>query len=72
MYQIGQDGGNSDFILVSRNTMGPSIFVECHRMSGKLGCRIAQVHSCFKGFRNILKLAILELNTCSNIYFKLK
>jgi hypothetical protein len=37
MYQIGQDGGNSDFILVSRNTMGPSIFVECHRMSENSG-----------------------------------
>jgi hypothetical protein len=33
----------SGFILVNRNNLGPSIFVGCHRMSGKLRCQIAQV-----------------------------
>jgi len=35
----------SGFILVNRNTLGPSIFVGCHRMSENLGVGwwIAQV-----------------------------
>ena len=40
LYRMSEYSG---FILVNRNTLGPSIFVRCHRMSGKLRCWIAQV-----------------------------
>jgi hypothetical protein len=39
LYRILQYSG---FILVSRNSLGPCIFVGCHRMSGKHRCRIVQ------------------------------
>ena len=56
MCRFVQDVGiNSDFILVNRNTLGPYIFVGCHRMWENSGVRLHKFHciTYFEGKRNL-------------------
>jgi hypothetical protein len=48
MCQIVQDDGIFRFNLVNRNTLGPSIFVRCHRMSGNSGVGLHKFHCIFE------------------------